>query len=119
MTEWGDGDMMTESCIDEAVILRKDRLRMLSRSLRVLFMDFERTDLDPETRVEDAREKINEARNDLSALRGKYPLARYPKGRYKKVHELLDALEVSCKKAEERMERFKNIRLRKKEVSSF
>ena len=111
--------MIAESDTKEAVLLEKDRMKALKHDVMRLFMDFENADPDPKVRVKNAQEKIDEARKFLSALMESYPAIRRPVGRFQEIHELFSALEASCKKAEERMERFKNVRLRGKRASSF
>jgi hypothetical protein len=104
--------MTTGNDTERPVAFNRAHLWRLNRGIKRLFMDIAGANSDPEEQVRDAQQKIAEVRNYLLALNERYPMAQYPKKKFRKIRELFADLERSCEKAEDRMRRFTSIRLR-------
>jgi hypothetical protein len=106
--------MAAEKSPEVLVVFNRGHLWRLNREIKKLFMDMAGANPNPEEQARDAERKIAEARNYLLALNKRYPATQSPEKKFRKIRELFANLERSCEKAEDRMQRFINIRLRNK-----
>lgn len=110
--------MIAESNTERPITKKNgDHIRRLKRELRGLFMSLGSFTPNPKDRIGIARKKIAEAQNVVAALRERYPVERYPKGKFGARHRAFAELEASYREAEDDLRDFEERYLRRIKAS--